>query len=297
MTWWRRLLRFDDGNVISAISSPPSPLRFAEGGVIVAALLLGCSEERLNPVPGSVEDAGVPPPDETNEVPPDAPPVTKKRDVVTKSPFGNVAETQNLLWDGDFEWSSPFTDQYGWIELPASPTLSDIEVGPACRSGVKCARVRKNGSVIGIGVSSATSSLEASIWVRFEAEEGQTPLCSDVDAFLLDLASFEPTDAEQVLTPVAESPDEDGWCNLTATSPVRAHKTYLYVENNFGGPMLLDDCVIRPTREIPVANAPPSRSMSAESRERADAAVRATRYPVDGAPNAARDAYRAFKSR
>lgn len=265
---------------------------------ILGALSTGCTDERLNPVPGPEADGGVPPPDETNEVPPDAPPVTKKRDVTTKNPFGNVAETQNLLWDGDFEWSSPFTDQYGWIELPSSPTLSDVEMGPACRSGIKCARIRKNGAVVGIGVSSSNAGLEASIWVRFEIEEGQAPLCSEVQAFLADIGgSLGPEDPDQALAPVAEMPDEDGWCNLTATAPVRANKTYLYVENDFDGPILLDDCVIRPVREIPINGAPPSLSMPPESRTKAEAAVRANRHPVDGAPNAARDAYRRFKGR
>jgi peroxiredoxin len=153
-------------------------------------LLLGCSDERLSPLAGDEPaDAGVPPTDGPVDPPPDAPPPTKKRDVLYTNPFGNVAETQNLLWDGDFEWLSPFTDQYGWIELPGSPTITDVEVGPACRSGLKCARLEHDGgSVIGIAVSSATLDLEASIWARFEPVDGvPVPACAEVDAYLADL--------------------------------------------------------------------------------------------------------------
>ena len=259
-------------------------------------LVVGCTEEKINPVTGPA-DAGVPPPDgSTPELPPDAPPVTRKRDVLQRNPFGNVAETQNLLWDGDFEWSSPFTDQYGWLELPTSPTITDVEVGPACKSGVKCARVRKNGAVVGIAVSSS-QGLEASIWVHFEASAEQSPTCADVDAFLADIgASIGPRDPDLQLLPSSDTPDDDGWCQLTAASRARSNKTYLYVENNFDGPMLLDDCVIRPTAEIPLSQAP-SHTLSPASRERAEIAVRVNRHPVDGAPNPARDAYRRFRAR
>ncbi len=260
--------------------------------------LLGCSEEKLNPVAGP-SDAGVPPTDApTSEVPPDAPPVTKKRDVLTRNPFGDVAETQNLLWDGDFEWTSPFTDQYGWIELPSSPTITDVEIGPACKSGVKCARIRKNGAVVGIAVSSATMGLEASIWIHFEAEEGQAPACAEVSAFLADIgASIGPKDPDVALASTSDVPDEDGWCQLRVSSPARSNKTYLYVENESASSVLLDDCVIRPTAEIPISQAPPSRRMSEASRAGAEEAVRVNRHPVDDAPNPARDAYRRFRAR
>jgi hypothetical protein len=256
----------------------------------VATLLLACQDEVVAPAPsddGSVPD---PPPAPTTELPPANPPKEKKRDVFSRNPFGNVAETENLLWDGDFEWSSPFTDQYGWIELPASPTLTDIVIGPMCRSGVKCARVGKNDEVLGIAVSSATSGLEASIWVRFLPIEGQpAPACTDVLAFLIDAAGLPPRDQDVELLPVSDTPDESGWCHLTATSEQRNNKTYLYVENEADAPMLLDDAVLVRTETMAFSQQP-KRTIDSETRARIEAAVRKVRFGGEGAPNPARDA-------
>lgn len=259
-------------------------------------LLVACQDEQLNPV-SSPDGTVTTPPTEATELPPTNPPKDKKRDVFQRNPFGNVAETQNLLWDGDFEWSSPFTDQYGWIELPSSPTLADIVVGPACKSGLKCARVGKNTEVIGIAVSSATLGLEASIWARFEPADGQPPPdCTQVIAFLLDLSGLPPFDADAALVPVSTAPDESGWCRLTASTPVRNNKTYLYVENDGAAPILLDDCVIKATGTMAFAQAPHV-SLDAAARERAEAAVRRARFPIDGAPNRAKDALESHKRR
>jgi hypothetical protein len=257
----------------------------------LAVLLWGCEDEIVAPVASDDGSVTEPPPTATTEVPPKDPPKEKKRDVFSRNPFGNVAETENLLWDGDFEWSSPFTDQYGWIELPASPTLSDIVIGPLCRSGVKCARVGKNDEVLGIAVSSAISGLDASIWVRFLPIDGQpAPVCTDVIAFLVDAAGLPPNDPDAELMPVAEAPDESGWCHLTATTEKRHNKTYLYVENEADVPMLLDDAVLVRTEMMAFAQQP-KRSIDPSARARIEAAVRNVRFPVDGAPNAAREAF------
>ncbi len=263
------------------------------------AVLAACADERVSPV--GTEDAGVPtapPPDASTEIPPDAPPTTKKRDVILRNPFGNVAEAQNLLWDGDFEWSSPFTDQYGWIQLPASATIEEVVVGPACRSGVKCARVGKDDAIIGIAVSSAELGLDASIWARFEPDEGEeTPPCSAVIAYLLDLGGLDGSDPDTMLVPTSELADEAGYCHLTAASPQRSNKTYLYVENDATVSMLVDDCVVAPSGALPFSQAPPTPALAADKRASALAAVLATRHPVEGKPNPARDALRARKQR
>lgn len=255
-----------------------------------AALLFACNDERIDPVPSDGGTVTSPPETPSTELPPNDPPKEKKRDVFSRNPFGNVAETENLLWDGDFEWSSPFTDQYGWIELPASPTLTDIVVGPMCKSGVKCARVGKNDEVLGIAVSSASSGLAASIWVRFLPIEGQpAPECTEVIAFLVDAGGLPPNDDDEELTPVAAAPDESGWCQLSATTGQRNNKTYLYIENEADVPLLLDDCVLVRSDTMAFVQQP-KRSIDSSTRERIETAVRNVRFPVDGAPNPARDA-------
>ena len=263
---------------------------------------LGCGEEPIDPVQAAPTAPATN--DRPTWVPPTATaPVTPKRTVIERSPYGNVKASQNLLWDGDFEWSSPFADQYGWIEPPSNPTVSDVVVGPACRSGVKCVRLKRNADVVGIGVSSATQGLAAGIWARFRPEEGEElPACASVDAFVFDAGGLTPADPEVALVPKAEQPDAEGWCELTATSPVRANKAYLYVANRSKVAMLLDDATLLPA-EGPIPSPSPALSSSPHAAERpaslarARAAIRATRRFGEGPPNPAREALERHKRR
>jgi hypothetical protein len=262
--------------------------------LLATSLALGCSDERVDPAPGPTTVPTTPPVDTETPVAPKPPP---KREVLQRNPFGNVSETQNLLWDGDFEWSSPFSDQYGWIEPPYTPSVTDVVVGPLCRSGVKCARIGDGADLVGIAVASAEHDLEASVWIRFLPDEGAAaPPCAEVEAYLLDLAGLPPFDDDEALEPAADVPDETGWCRLAATVPQRNNKTYLYVDNRSDWPILVDDAVVKPSGgSIPLSSAP-ARQIEAARRQRAKDAVLATRRPHDGAPNAARDALRAKKA-
>ncbi len=272
-----------------------SSVRLLAAAFVAGSTLAGCADEQLDPVAAGTAD---PVPTTTATTPPtNDPPKTKKRDVFTRNPFGNVAATQNLLWDGDFEWASPFGDQYGWIELPGSPTLSEFVVGPACKSGVKCARVGRNTEVIGIAVSSENKALDVSFWARFEPDAGDPmPPCSDVISFVLDLTGLPPQDDDAAVLPTSEAPDESGWCRFTASAPARNNKAYLYIENDSDTSIVLDDCTILATETMAFAQAPVTR-LDEAARTQAKAAVRATRLPVDGAPNPVRDAYRDAKRR
>lgn len=257
-----------------------------------AALIACVPEEGVDPAPHTVAT-----PTGTTTTDPPPPKPTPKRTVIERSPFGNVAATQNLLWDGDFEWSSAFTDQYGWIEPPSSATVSDVVVGAACRSGMKCVRIAKNRDLVGIAVSSAGQSLDASVWIRFEdpAEE-TTAKCADAEATLFDLGGLATPDTDVALVPLDDAPDADGWCQLAITSPERRNKTYFYVENLSSFPMLVDDAVLLPSDaaiEFPLSPVPGGGAIGAArlaSLARARDAVHATRRPIDGKPNAARDA-------
>jgi hypothetical protein len=263
--------------------------------VLLAFTALGCREEPIDPVKAA--PAAPPTNDRPTWVPPTATaPVAPKRTVIERSPYGNVKAAQNLLWDGDFEWSSPFADQYGWIEPPSNPTVSDVVVGPDCRSGVKCVRLKRNADVVGIGVSSATQGLVARIWARFQPEEGEElPTCASVDAFVFDAGGLTPSDPEVALAPKTEQPDAEGWCELVATSPVRANKSYLFVANRSKVAMLLDDATLLPA-DGPIPSPSPAVSSSSHAAERpaalarARAAIRATRRFGDGPPNPAREA-------
>ena len=128
---------------------------FAVSLVAALAAVSGCTvdEDATAPVesfkqgegggPLGPSDAG---PNETDAAPP-------KRTVLHRNPFGNVAKTENLLWDGDFEMSSPFSDEYGWLTGPPfSYAFSGVRIGAECRSGIKCAVLPKKKYLVAIGV-------------------------------------------------------------------------------------------------------------------------------------------------
>jgi len=223
--------------------------RFEIRPFLGVALLLGgaalsieacAGDEPLSPVHGS--GTGGSPVTPTSVPPPDAGP--PKRTVIQHNPFGNVAETQNLLFDGDFEWSSPFSDEYGWYQ-GVNPVLSEVVVGADCRSGIKCARVAKHQSIDGIAVALHDVDLVASVWVRFD--DPTTP-CTSASATVIDKLAgqvpFNVPDADVHLA-ASDAPDQLGWCKLSAIVPKRRNKPYLNVHNLTGGNMLVDDAVLK----------------------------------------------------
>lgn len=267
------------------------------GGLFViflgGSVLAGCNgAEELNPVPvpsATVTDTGTGGAGGEGGAPPASTPV---RTVEKRNPFGNVAVTDNLLWDGDFEWSSAFADQYGWLYGPPySYSFPAATIGAVCRSGVKCVTVPDDKAVIGIGVGAQSSPLSVSVSVRPETGD-----CTGVDVFLIDSISL----AKDVGIPsVSEAPDAAGWCLYQGTVESYPEQVYLLVDNDTGGPMVVDDAVVRalpPGEPSPPAAPPrmePPTADRASHREAARAAVRRLRVPHDPPPNAARRAFEA----
>ena len=217
--------------------------------------------------------------------------VVVKRTLEHRNPFGNVAETGNLLWDGDFEWSSPFSDQYGWLKgttlFNISYAWSGTTVGVACRSGLKCETLEAGEVVLGIGVASAGSKLDASFWVK-----PSSGACGDVTATLLSI-EVGSDDADAPLLPAAETPDANGWCQFGAIADERLEKTYLYIENEGDGTVVLDDAVLKraPKAEaISIAPRPPAVDRTA-ALAIVKASARKLREPRDPPPNAALRAF------
>jgi hypothetical protein len=162
--------------------------------------------------------------------------------VEQRNPFGNIAETHNLLWDGDFEWASPFSDQYGWLKgLPLGYAFDGIRIGTTCRSGVKCAALEKSKVLVAIGVGSQGHKLAASLWVK-PAE----PTCTGITSILMDGILGGPGgDPDVPLSPDAEQPDASGWCRFSAVSDERLAKPYIYIKNNTGGEIVVDDAILK----------------------------------------------------
>jgi hypothetical protein len=199
----------------------------------------GCAEpaELVTP-PGSDLDGG---PDAAQDGGGGAPAV--KRTIEQRNPYGNVALVDNLLWDGDFEWSTPFADQYGWLTGTIggyiSYTLPTIAIGIECISGVKCAKLAKHGVLVGVGVASVGHPLQASFAARLSTGD----CASTLGAFLF------PADEQQPLydlVPDQVDPDQAGVCTYRVIAPELPSSAWLYIENDSDADVIVDDAVVQP---------------------------------------------------
>lgn len=256
--------------------------------VVCASLaLVACAgDERLAPAgEGGGDGATVATSTSTGETPPDPdpdpPPV---REVFQRNPFGNVAESGNLLWDGDFEWHSSFADQYGWIEGYSFGIRRPI-VGPTCRSGLKCAQLGSMSSIVGIGVASEAADLYVSAWVKPESGS-----CTTTEVALF-AEGLDGDAADAPIPPASDAPDAEGWCHHEGVVPQRNDKSYVLVHQTAPGQLAtVDDVVVRRVTEaesqlVPrLAASVPTATLLA-TLEEARAALRAVRGPRDDVPD------------
>jgi hypothetical protein len=264
----------------------------------LAALSAGCSvtEEQVNPLRA---DSGAPLPDAGAEdaslddaAPPPEPSAPKRR-VLQRNPFGHVEKSENLLWDGDFEWSSPFSDQYGWLSGPPyGYSFPNVVVGARCRSGIKCARVPKKKSIVGIAVASQGEKLSASFFAHIEADT-----CDKIKSTISDF--FDNVEPDAQVKPTATEPDEQGWCRFETVIPARSHKPFFYIENRTTADILVDDVVLeRATGSSPLSSVvgPPTAEDAAALALAAEQ-IGKLRGPHDSPPSEAQRAYEAWKKK
>jgi hypothetical protein len=267
---------------------------------IAVVAILGCSvDETVDPRNGvpPAPDAGPPPMMDAGQdamPPPEMDAGPPKRTIEQRNPFGDVAETQNLLWDGDFEWSSPFSDEYGWLPGPPLDYMpfTGIRIGAACHSGIKCAAVKKKHVITAIGVASTGHKLEASFWAHVKGG----PCDAVKGKIIADQSGVEPD------APVAAEsmdPDASGWCHYRSVIDARSHKPYLNISNQTSDEIVIDDAVLKQAgamEALSVPHLPPTWEDAQEI-----AAVRALlfsrRGPHDAPPNEAKRAYEAWRKR
>lgn len=268
--------------------------------IAAAALLFaGCGDaEQVNPLDGGAEpvDAAPPPPDDAGidaAPPPPEDAGAPKRTIEQRNPFGDVAETGNLLWDGDFEWTSPFSDQYGWLAgPPLSYAFTGVRIGAECHSGIKCAAVKKKGNLAAIGVAVKGSKLDASFWAH--VKKGA---CDGVKATVISLVQG--GDPSAPVTAEKPEPGADGWCHYQSVIDARDFKPYFLITNQTGDEILVDDAVLKkapPTTALSVKHLPPtSEDVAAVAQARIELA--ALRGPHDAPPNDAKRALEAWRGR
>jgi hypothetical protein len=211
--------------------------------VLSAALLAAaCGDEERDL--GAAKDAGTDV-SSSDSAPPDAPPAdgpAPKRTIIQRNPFGNVGASDNLLWDGDFEWHSAFASQYGWVDalgVIATGGFSGVRVGPDCRSGMKCGFLTQSQRVAAIGVSPSNALVEASIWSK-----PSTGLCEDVRVLLI--ACDYGVDPDLPVMDADGTPDAAGWCEHHLIAEPRTRASCLFVEALFvEGEAVIDDAIVR----------------------------------------------------
>ncbi|MCA9639787.1 MAG: hypothetical protein KC492_03805 [Myxococcales bacterium] len=209
-------------------------------GVTIAS---GCSDETykqtLDEAPAA--DAGTDAP-EQDAAPPkdggsDAEPPKAVRSLQVRNPYGNVAAVDNLLVDGDFEFSD-HDGQYGWLSFSNSSFGLLLETGGLCRSGITCGRLTKNRRMLAYAVAANGQAMDLSLWVK--PKDGD---CNAVAVYAIGCISND-TPVFAQATPSASAPGSDGWCELSARTPAVSEQPCLYLENSSAEDLLIDDAVL-----------------------------------------------------
>lgn len=263
------------------------------GGVAVAC----GSSSAVNPIPE--ENAGAP---SASSKPPDTPgtppkPAAVKRTVIERNPYGDVAATDNLLWDGDFEWQTAFGDEYGWVDsslFAGVGTFPEIRIGAECHSGMKCGYIEAGRKASAIGVAPSGAEVSASAWVKPPSDN-----CSDVTVQIFSCGATGEPDVP--LTDADGKADADGWCHFRVLAPARKTATCMVFDAQFGGgkEALIDDAVIEAApvgAQAFMASGPPSpRDLAAV--QQMQKILQDYLKPTTRPPSAALKAYRAWRAR
>ena len=179
--------------------------------------------------------------------------VTPKRTIEQRNPFGNTAESKNLMIDGDFELTGRM-DQMPWVAFGAGGSGTgqtgqqtlNFETGGRCRSGVRCGLLKAGDAVVGFASSPRIERIKVSLWAK--------PLdgvCGHVQARMIDLDDQAGGSGEQL--PSArdrpDAPDESGWCHFEGIAPNMAWGApvlYVEIDKKATADVLIDDAVALP---------------------------------------------------
>lgn len=269
------------------------------GSLLIGALAVACgSSSRVNPIEQGGVDAGTDtgvsrPPDKPGTPPP---PHVVKRTVFERNPYGDIAASDNMLWDGDFEWQTAFGDEYGWVDssfFTGVGTFPEIRIGAECHSGMKCGYLRPETKATAIGVAPGGSEISASAWVKPPSDN-----CSDVHVQIFGCNSS--ADPAVPLVDADGKTDSQGWCHFQAIAPARTSATCMVFDAQFKGSTdaLIDDAVIQaapPGAQSFTAFGPPSPRDLATVKQM-QKIVRAYLKPTTRPPNRALRAYRAWRA-
>jgi hypothetical protein len=202
-----------------------------------ALLLAACGNDEPLPASSPGVDAGA----ESASVdaePPEAGP--KLRSVERRNPFGNTAAENNLMVDGDFEWTSA-SGQYGWRAFDSSQEVSLArETGGLCRSGVTCGILESGVALLGMAAAPRNKPMLITLYAKPpEPDCGMTRI-SVLSCTRVSFSSF------ATVPPTNAAPASNGWCQYRAIAPPLDEQPCLYVTSyaQDGQRVLIDDASI-----------------------------------------------------
>lgn len=214
----------------------PSKLTMFLSRSLVCGLALAataCGKNEAAPAPSDTSDAGV-----DAEAPG---PQEVVRTVETRSPFGNLDVPDNLLLDGDFEFTGR-NGQMPWLTFGgAGQGTLNFATGGLCRSGIRCAALAAGSEMIGWMASPKTGGMNVSLWAKPPSGS-----CTDLRVFVTDIEGEADGDT---LPPESTKADASGWCHYVAdTGNFAGAQPVVYVataSNRVQGPIVVDDVVAR----------------------------------------------------
>lgn len=213
------------------------------------------------PVAGCGKDAepapiAAPSPTTTTTEPEAPPPAPTARVVGWRSPFGDTLHPDNLMIDGDFEFTGR-SGQMPWILVSSQAQAAlDFDTGGRCRSGVRCAKMRQDTTMIGYLASPREKNLFVRVWGKPDSTK-----CGDVTIVLVDESANQTRG-----TLAAQQPegDELGWCRYELLT--KSMNQYPYPWGNPAlvvqakkSATLIDDAVALPSADgtKPLIGGPP----------------------------------------
>lgn len=194
---------------------------------------------------GKPEPQGIAPPVPTQEIDAGAPPSGIVRTVGFRNPFGDATHPDNLVLDGDFEFSGR-SGQTPWIAAGGNGGQMALayETGGHCRSGVRCAFMPAESILLGHVATPPAGKIYIRVWGKPDGGGDRAGKCSD-----LTVSFFDSTNNTSAGTAPAQSlvPDETGWCLYEAVLlGVPLHEPLLYLKSK-DQPVIVDAVVALPT--------------------------------------------------
>jgi hypothetical protein len=175
----------------------------------------------------------------------DTPPTASVRLVGWRNPYGDTLHPDNLMIDGDFEFTGR-SGQMPWVLYGSNGQAAlDFDTGGRCRSGVRCARLLASATMIGYLASPKEKNLAIRAWGK--PESGR---CGDVSFSLVDETSNQ---LRATLVPQQPDADELGWCRYEVVTKSLSQYPYPYgnpalvVTTKKAGGALIDDVVALPS--------------------------------------------------